>query len=224
MNMNNEAKTVYMTIYFDYIEGHPAHFNEIKPVWLDAAQCGTSEIGGRSAGAKFDFSSPAWSANFEGEIQGAGGHLHDGGTKLDILVNNKVICSSVPTYGTDAQARARAEIAKTGNMAAAKPDAAGGKGGAGGKGMAGMPGMAGHSDSQHIIAMSICGDNTAGIKDIPISPLGLKELKKGQSWTIRAYYDYNAHGGMKNHNTGKMSNVMGISIFYTKTTVKRKAG
>ena len=55
MNMNTAAKQVYMTIYYDYVDGHPSHMEEVKPVWLDAAQCGTSEIGGRSAGAKFDF-------------------------------------------------------------------------------------------------------------------------------------------------------------------------
>lgn len=73
MNMNNAAKEVYLTIYYDYIEGHPAEFEEVKPVWMDAAQCGTSEVSGRTAGAKFDFKSPAWVSNFEGEIMGAGG-------------------------------------------------------------------------------------------------------------------------------------------------------
>ena len=53
--MNTAAKPAYLTIYYDYIDGHPAGMEEVKPVWLDAAQCGTSEIGGRSAGAKFDF-------------------------------------------------------------------------------------------------------------------------------------------------------------------------
>jgi hypothetical protein len=55
MNMNTAAKQVYLTIYYDYVDGHPNHMEEVKPVWLDAAQCGTSEISGRSAGSKFDF-------------------------------------------------------------------------------------------------------------------------------------------------------------------------
>ena len=55
MNMNTAAKQVYLTIYYDYVDGHPKHMEEVKPVWLDAAQCGTSEISGRSAGSKFDF-------------------------------------------------------------------------------------------------------------------------------------------------------------------------
>src|ERR1700761_6141063 len=33
MNMNNEARSAYLTIYYDYIDGHPAHMAEVKPVW-----------------------------------------------------------------------------------------------------------------------------------------------------------------------------------------------
>lgn len=73
MNMNPEAKQVYLTIYYDYVEGHPEGMQEVKPVWMDAAQCGTSEVSGRTSNAKFDFKSPAWITNFEGEVMGAGG-------------------------------------------------------------------------------------------------------------------------------------------------------
>jgi hypothetical protein len=159
------------------VEGHPAHFEEIKPVWLDAAQCGTSEVSGRSAGSKFDFASPAWTSNFEGDIMGAGGHLHDGGTHLDIKVDNKVICSSIPTYGSDAHAKFRANVAKSGGIAPANPKVAEGS-------HASMPEMKGMS-SQHIITMSICADNTSGLKDLPIAPLGLKKLAKGQVSSIK---------------------------------------
>jgi hypothetical protein len=145
--------------------------------------------------------------------------LHDGGTHLDIAMNGKVVCKSEPTYGTDEQARARAEIAKTGGIAAAAPEV--GSGHAHSAPMASMPKMPG-MNSQHIIAMSICADNKAGVKDIPISPLGLQKLVKGQSWALRAYYDYVQHPGMKN-NVGGMSTVMGISIMYVKTAKKRMA-
>jgi hypothetical protein len=80
----------------------------------------------------------------------------------------------------------------------------------------------GHMGGQHIIAMSICADNKSKVKDIPISPLAVNKVTKGQSWVLRAYYDYNAHPGMKN-NWGGMSTVMGISIMYAKTAAKRAA-
>jgi hypothetical protein len=88
--------------------------------------------------------------------------------------------------------------------------------------MAASGGGHGHMGGQHIIAMSICAENKGNVKDIPISPLAVKRVTKGQSWTLRAYYDYNAHPGMKN-NRGGMSTVMGISIMYVKTAVKRAA-
>src|SRR3954468_24440428 len=78
MNMNPTAKTVYLTMYYDYIDGHPAHFKEVKPVWFDVAQCGISEVNGRTPGAKFNINAGAWRANFDGEVLQAGGHLHDG--------------------------------------------------------------------------------------------------------------------------------------------------
>jgi hypothetical protein len=289
MNMNMQAKEAYLTIYYDYVDGHPAAMSEVKPVWLDAFQCGTSEVSGRTPGAKFDFASTPWVANFDGEVLGAGGHLHDGGTQLDVIVDSKVICSSVPTYGTDEEALQRANIAKSGGIASARPgmspsrrdlseqmaiedmlDEPKGKsqGRARARPAPGPPGAGpppaksaappaapaaksgaaptaaaaaaaptakggdppakaagghgGHAGGKHIIAMSICADNKSGIKDIPISPLGIKDLKKGQRWTLRAYYDYAKYSGMKN-NFGGQSTVMGISIMYAKTAVKRQA-
>jgi hypothetical protein len=94
MNMNPAAKQVYLTLYYDYVEDHPSDYDEIKPVWLDVGQCGTSEIRGGSAGSSFKISSKPWTANFDGEIMGMGGHLHDGGSHLEMSVNNQVICTS----------------------------------------------------------------------------------------------------------------------------------
>lgn len=92
------------------------------------------------------------------------------------------------------------------------------------KGMSKRDGPGGHAMSaEHIIAMSICAENKANVKDIPISPLAIKELKKGQSWVLRAYYDYTKFPAMNKGTTGRPSNVMGISIMYAKTKNKRVA-
>lgn len=152
--------------------------------------------------------------------------------KVDIVVDGKVVCRSVPTYGTDAQAKARAEISKLGALAppgmsagvkinskrqtkptAPKTPAAP---------MAPMAPMAGMA-KDHIIAMSICADNVVGVKDIPISPLSIHQLVKGQSWVLKAYYDYAAHPGMKKQGGNTQTTVMGISIMYVKTKTKRPA-
>jgi hypothetical protein len=200
MNMNPSAKQVYMTMYYDYVEDHPSGWDEVKPVWFDVAQCGTSEIGGGSAGSKFTISSLPWTANFEGEILGIGGHIHDGGTRIDIIANGKVACSSKATYGSNAEAKARADIVKEGGIPplvmAMKEE-----------GHDGMAKMGGHGSGQHIIAMGVCGDAVEG-NGSPFAPLNVKTLTKGQSWTVNAYYDYKERAGMKN-NYGGMDNVMG---------------
>jgi hypothetical protein len=62
-----------------------------------------------------------------------------------------------------------------------------------------------HSATEHISKMSICGGNK----------LGVKELKKGQVWNLKAYYDYTKYKGML-HGDGKQSTVMGIAIMYVR--------
>jgi len=214
MNMNPSSKQVYMTMYYDYVEDHPAGFGEVKPVWFDVAQCGTSEIGGGTAGSKFTISALPWTANFDGEVLSIGGHIHDGGTHLDVTANGKVACTSTAYYGTNAEAKARADIIKDGGIPPTtinvKEDHSN---------MAGMSG--GHAGGQHIVAMSVCGESVEG-NGSQWGPLNVKNLAKGQSWALNAYYDYKVRQGMKN-NRGGMDNVMGISIMFVKTVKKRAA-
>jgi hypothetical protein len=84
MNMNPTYKSVYLTMYFDYVEGIPNDFEEVKPVWLDAFQCGTSERSGGTAGSAFSIGAPPWIANFNGDILGIGGHLRKFSSSLEI--------------------------------------------------------------------------------------------------------------------------------------------
>lgn len=94
----------------------------------------------------------------------------------------------------------------------------------GATGMSKRDGPGGHAMSkEHIIAMSICAENKANVKDIPLSPLAIKELKKGQSWVLKAYYDYTKFPAMNKGATDTPSTVMGISIMYAKTKNKRVA-
>lgn len=124
----------------------------------------------------------------------------------------------------------RANIAKNGGSSAGVAPAAAPAAGMAGmdmkttKGVSKRDGPGGHAMAkEHIIAMSICAENKAGVKDIPISPLNLKELKKGQSWVLRAYYDYTKFPAMNKGATSTPSSVMGISIMYAKTKNKRVA-
>lgn len=198
MNMNKQDEVVYMTITYDYVEGRPAGFDNMKAIWLDAAQCGTSEVippvqkGIYEVGAE-------WIANLDGEILGAGGHVHDGGKWLSISIDDKVVCNATATYGSGGKGMggppgggmnpSAAAVAKVNVML--DPPSAGGHGHGGGKG-------------EHITAMSACLGEKMG-----------KWLKKGQKWNLKAHYDYDQHAGMVN-SEGQQENVMAISIMYIK--------
>jgi hypothetical protein len=73
MNENMEDKTAYLTITFDYVEGSPAGFDDMRPVWFDAAQCSTSEVRAPQQKGAFVVTASPWTANFEGEVMGMAG-------------------------------------------------------------------------------------------------------------------------------------------------------
>ncbi|TID27951.1 Diphthamide biosynthesis protein 2 [Venturia nashicola] len=99
MNENMKDELVYLTISYDYVPGRPAGFDDMKPVWFDAAQCGTSEVKAPKQSGNFTVTAPKWVANFEGDILGSAGHLHDGGTNILLVVDGKTVCNSDATYG-----------------------------------------------------------------------------------------------------------------------------
>jgi hypothetical protein len=218
MNMNPGAKSVYLVMYYDYVEGHPSNFQQLKPVWFDVAQCGISEVNGRTAGSKFTINASPWTANFNGEILEAGGHIHDGGTQIDLIADGKNVCKSTAVYGTNKEIMDRARAIARGQVPGLPAGIEGGLTPA-----ARAEGhSAGHHGVKHIMSMGICSDSNKPLNGMPIVPFGIKRVKKGQRWVLRATYDYKAHPGMTKGNTGGMQSVMGIAIMFVKTDTKRQ--
>jgi hypothetical protein len=203
MNENKEDKVVYLTMTYDFIEGRPEGFSNFRSIWLDVAQCGTSEVTPPSGKTVFDVSQE-WVANLDATILGAGGHLHDGGSHLTLDVDGKTVCDSVASYG-----------AANGTVAAMSPGAAMSRAVASvnrlaelenldSKYLSRRDGPADVMKAEHITAMSLCSGKT----------MGVSKVVKGQKWKISGFYDYDKHGGMMSH--GKESNVMGIAIMMVK--------
>jgi hypothetical protein len=99
MNELMEDKVVYLTLTFDFVPGHPVEYDDMKPVWFDVAQCLTSEWPAPYNTGRYTIPSTFWQPDFEGDIIGAGGHLHDGGDRVLLEVNGELACTSVASYG-----------------------------------------------------------------------------------------------------------------------------
>jgi len=150
------------------------------------------------------------------KILEAGGHLHDGGTAVDLLVNGKTVCHSSSVYGTDAEIMNRARAIIRGEVPPLPAGITGGSTPA-----ARAAGSKGHHDIRHIMSMGICGANVNEAKGLPIVPFGIKRVQTGQRWVLKAHYDYKAHPGMKKGTSNNMQSVMGIAIMFVKTDNKR---
>jgi hypothetical protein len=165
MNMNMEDKTVYMTMTYDILDGPlPAGWRDIKVVWFDANQCGTSEVKPKAQNGKYTISSSPWTPNFSGENMGVGGHLHDGGINLEVNLNGALQCDSTAAYGE------RPEYVSSSNM---------------------KMGPAAGIAEKHISSMRACYFNE----------IKTRQLSKGQSWQIKANYDYDKYPGNKEGNS-----------------------
>lgn len=99
--MNMVDSTVYLTMTYDFVPGQPDGWDNVKPIWFDVNQCGTSEVDAPQEDGHFVLTSKPWKPNFEGELIGVGSHVHDGGDHVEILADDQVACNSVATYGGD---------------------------------------------------------------------------------------------------------------------------
>jgi len=100
MNMNMEDKTVYITMTYDILDGPlPPGWKRTRSLYLDANSCDTSEVLPPKQTGQFTIKSKPWSLNVEGKIIYAMGHLHDGGTVIDVNATpSSALCKSPATY------------------------------------------------------------------------------------------------------------------------------
>lgn len=197
MNMNMQDKTVYMTMTYDIIDGPlPAGWRDVKVVWFDAAQCGTSEVRPPKQSGSFTISSGKWKPNFEGDILGTGGHVHDGGVKITVnYQQGKQLCTSNAGYAE------KNEYVSGGHTMG---------------GVQSKPGSHAHGvASKHISSMTQCYLSPTGelTKEGSWTGLPIKSLSPDQSWYVSALYDYDKFEGNKN-GKGSQDEIMAIALMY----------
>jgi len=99
MNMIDQPLDVWITIDYEFLPGpKPANFLSAKALWLDVTNCGVSSVKPPSGKTQFKLASRPWTSAYDGQMLGVGGHLHDGGTNVNIYHNNQVMCNSKAQY------------------------------------------------------------------------------------------------------------------------------
>ncbi|QDS77875.1 hypothetical protein FKW77_000329 [Venturia effusa] len=97
MNENAKDETVYFTMVWDILDGHPLP-HDVQLVHHDIRNCGTSEVNPPEGQSKFTLES-TWTSTIDAEVIGILGHIHDGGLESTIHVDDKLACNSEATYG-----------------------------------------------------------------------------------------------------------------------------
>ncbi|KAJ9495183.1 hypothetical protein H2202_009433 [Exophiala xenobiotica] len=100
MNMlDDPQQDVVLTITYEIVEGvHAKNFLGLTPYWLDSGGCGPSGLPAYRD-TTFEYSSPPVRGVIDGTFTFAGGHLHDGGTHIELMKNGQVMCNLNATYG-----------------------------------------------------------------------------------------------------------------------------
>lgn len=96
--MIDVPRDAYLTMTFEYIPGMPAAFSQVQSLWLDIGGCGSSELPAEPD-KHFDYTSPSWTSDVSGRVTFVAGHLHDGGTRLEVMKNGGLVCEAVAGYG-----------------------------------------------------------------------------------------------------------------------------
>ncbi|KAI9854883.1 MAG: hypothetical protein M1824_006514 [Vezdaea acicularis] len=101
MNENEAPSEVYVVITYEYLPGLPHDFHATKQIWLDVGGCtGSGQPAKPHSSFELTMERP-WISPFSGHVTYIGGHVHDGGTHVEVLKNDVVVCDCVATYGGD---------------------------------------------------------------------------------------------------------------------------
>jgi hypothetical protein len=98
MNETPEMSSLSVDITYEWVPATTAGMKPLRPAWLDVATCDTSTV--PAGTGAYDYTG-SWTVNRPGNVIGIGGHLHDGGTKID-LVNESTgdqLCTMTAGYG-----------------------------------------------------------------------------------------------------------------------------
>jgi len=186
VNYNKVSKQIYVFYDIEWVPGTVG--DDVKTVTLTATCGGSPAIKLSSAGPTNTTSGKFYFME-DGNVLGARGHLHDGGVKVGLYINDKFTCASNAVYGDRAS--------DAGWMG-------------GGAEMAGGHGHGG-KDSGAMAAPKAAGGADSAIKTISMMTAckGPYPVKKGDSMKLIAEYDLVKHP-LRSTGSGKAADVMGM--------------
>lgn len=100
-NELNVPKDLEFSIEWEYVDGKPEGYGDVRGLWLDIAPCSAmmSDLPPPHGKTQFKFDSQeTWTSSINGKLLNTVGHMHDGGTEFHILQNGKDICTSKAVY------------------------------------------------------------------------------------------------------------------------------
>jgi hypothetical protein len=102
MNMDQADKEVYPVLDYEYLPGKQPDFMDTRALLLNTNVC-TPE-GAKPVNDKaFSVTSEPYLSQFDGSIVDIVGHMHDGGSSIEVALNGKHICTASAVYGATPQ-------------------------------------------------------------------------------------------------------------------------
>jgi Stress up-regulated Nod 19 len=100
MNHADHPQVVYVATKVSYVPDSTPGMKPVRPVWLDENDCGDSAY---AVPAGPSHKVWRWTSTLTGRVILAGGHVHDGGIKIDLAneTTGQPICTSYAGYGTN---------------------------------------------------------------------------------------------------------------------------
>jgi hypothetical protein len=99
VNYNPTNRTVFLTIELEYLDEKPQNYIDASTVILSATGCGSPGYKPPQGATNYNHTSKEFKIKQNGWMVNARGHLHDGGTSIQLWHNDKMVCNSLPTYG-----------------------------------------------------------------------------------------------------------------------------
>lgn len=185
MNEAPEARDAYLVLEVEFLPLSTPDFRPATPLYLDVA--GLCTDGAVAVPEEPVFNrSIEWTVGYPGEILSVFGHLHDGGTTLEVGLDGEVTCEHVARYGESDEFITHADMFDDPENEDGHEEPS-----------------EGHDHSSqnqtHISSITHCED--------------LGRFGAGAVFSLTAYYDMGAHEPMAGHHGG-LEPVMGISLVY----------